>query len=296
MLPRALKANFATAVRRLLRPIVRQVIHYGLSYPAFDRLVREAFVEAAERDFALPFKRQTDSRVSLVTGLNRKEVAQLRRQVASDKVVEVEDTLLTHLIGRWMAGPPYATPDGVARRLPYEATNARAASFARLTRDVVGVDIPVRSVLDELLRTGAAALLPNGDVELRREVHVPATDVEGKLALLGSDPAEVFRTIIHNIEQPDTPWLQRKIVYDNIGSDALPQLKEEARRIGTEYMRRANALLASYDRDRHPGAAGGKRSRVVLGTYYFEEDTPSDVLPPAEEEKPRPPGRIRRTK
>ncbi|HVM97622.1 MAG TPA: DUF6502 family protein, partial [Candidatus Acidoferrales bacterium] len=163
------------------------------------------------------------------------------------------------------------------------------------TREVVGVDIPVRSVLDELLRTGAVELLAGGDVVLRREVHVPAADTEGKLTLLGSDPAEVFATIIHNIEHPDTPWLQRKVVYDNIGSDALAQLEKEARRIGEEFQRRANALLASYDRDRHPHAPGGRRSRVVLGTYYFEEDTPAEAQP-NEERKPRPPGRIRRTR
>jgi hypothetical protein len=297
MLSRALKAHFAAAIRRLLRPIIRQVIAYGMSYPAFDRLVREVFVEAAEGDFALPFKRQTDSRVALVTGINRKEVAQLRQRATSTRAVaEIEDTLATHVIGRWMSGPPYATPDGLARRLPYEAASDRAASFARLVRDVVGVDIPVRSVLDELLHTGAVELLRDGSVELRREVHVPQDGVEGKLTLLGSDPAEVFTSIIHNIEHSETPWLQRKVVYDNIGADALPQLTVEARRLGEEYLRRANALLASYDRDRNPDAPGGKRSRVVLGAYYLEEDASSDAPPPTSAGKSRPPGRIRRSR
>lgn len=298
MLPRALKAHFVSAIRRLLRPIVRQVITYGVSYPAFDRVVREVFVDVAEHDFALAFKRQTDSRIALVSGLNRKEVSQLRRRAAmQEPLPDLEGATITRVIGRWMAGPPYAAPDSIPRRLPYEAAHPRAASFARLARDIVGADIPVRSVLDELLRTGAAELLPNGDVELRREVHLPSGDAEGKLTLLGSDPAELFATIIHNVEHADTPWLQRKVVYNNIGADALAALHAEARRVGEEFIRRANALLASYDRDRSSDAPGGKRSRVVLGAYYFEEAAPGiDPPPPAAGRSPRAPGRIRRSR
>ena len=97
------------------------------------------------------------------------------------------------------------------------------------------------------------------------------TTSEGKFALLGSDPAELFSTIVHNIEHADAPWLQRKVAYDNIGAEALPALQDETRQAGLDFVRRANALLASYDRDRHPDAPGGARSRVVVGVYYFEE-------------------------
>ena len=295
MVSRDLKANFVAALRKLLRPVVRQMISYGVSYSAFDRIVRELFVEVAEEDFALPFKRQTDSRLSLMTGLNRKEIAQLRqRRAQPEQTQSIEDSLITHVMGRWMGGPPYAAPDGTPRRLPYESTDKRLASFARLARDVVGVDIPVRSVLDELLRTGAVQLDSEGNVELSRQAYVPPDGTEGKLTLLGSDPAELFSTIVYNIEHPENARLQRKVVYDNVGSDALPALKEEARRLGEEFIRRSNALLASYDRDRNPEAPGGKRSRVALATFYFEQETPSPEAPPASSEPPHPPGRIRR--
>lgn len=300
MLPRPLKGPFVTAIRRMLRPVVRQLIAYGVTYPAFNRLVRELYIEVADEHFALPFKRQTDSRVALVTGINRKEVSQLRRRRKTKTVdaVEVEDTVMTHVIGRWMAGPPYASAEAHPHRLPYEASSARAASFARLVREV-GPDVPVRSVLDELLHIGVVELLPDGDVCLRREAHVPAADAEGKLTkltLLGSDPAEVFSTIAHNIEHPEAPRMQRKVVYDNIGADAVPVLSKAARDIGEEFIRRANTLLAAYDRDRNPDAPGGKRVRVVLGTYYFEEEAAPTQPPRAGKDASRPPGRIRRSR
>ncbi len=300
MLPRAQKALFVAAIRRMLRPVVRQLIAYGVSHAAFNRLMKEVYVEVAEQDFALPFKRQTDSRLALVTGINRKEISQVRERQATarsapEQPVEVEDTLVTHVIGRWMSGPPYATADGGPRRLTYETDNPRAVTFARLVREL-GVDIPVRSVLDELLRIGAVELLPDGDVVPREEAHIPVADAEGKFALLASDPAEVFSTIMHNIEHADAAWLQRKVVYNNVGSEALAELHAAARRVGEAFIRQANGLLASYDRDRNPRAPGGKRSRVVLGAYYFEEEGTPPEPPAVASADPPPPGRIRRSR
>ena len=294
MLPRALKGRFADAIQRMLRPVVRQLIDYGISFPALSEMIKAVYVDVAEKEFSLPFKRQTDSRLALVTGLNRKEIARLRRRKKSARQpVEVEDTIVTHVIGRWMAGPPYGDRNGKPHRLPYESEDAKVASFARLVRSLA-VDIPVRSVLDELLRQGIVELLPDGAVRLQREAHIPAENLEAKLTLLGSDPAELFATIMHNIEHPDAPRLQRKVVYDNIGSNALAELRAAACAAGEDFIRHANTLLASYDRDRNAAAPGGKRTRVVLGTYYFDEETAPSEPPEDADEPLRPPGRIRR--
>src|SRR5215470_4893564 len=63
---------------RLLRPLVQLCIRSGMTFPALAQLLRELFVNVAEHNFALDEKEQTDSRVSLLTGINRKEVARLR--------------------------------------------------------------------------------------------------------------------------------------------------------------------------------------------------------------------------
>lgn len=292
------KTQMLNAVRTLLRPVVRQLIAYGVSYPALDRLMRQLYVDVAERDFALAFKRQTDSRVALVTGINRKEIATLRgRRATRSATRELEDSVVTHVIGRWLGGPPFATKEGSPRPLLYEAP-ARSPSFSRLVREL-NQDIPVRAVLDELIRTGTVVLRPNGDVVLRQQGRIVADDVEAKIGLLGSEPAELFATIAHNIETAESPWLQRKVVYDNVGAQAISALEAEARQLGEELIRRANVLLASYDRDRNPAAPGGARTRVVLGTYFFADqpDADRDPPPPTDTEPAAaPPGRIRRSK
>ena len=275
MLPGDLRDAFVAALRRMLRPLVRQLVEYAIPYSAFDQLVRELYVDIAERDFALPYKRPTDSRIALVTGLNRKEIARLRG-AAADRAAPAQAPA-TRVIGRWLAGPPFADRRGRPQPLPYEA-RPRAASFSALVR-AVGIDAPVRSMLDELIHAGLVELARDGSAVLRKQANIPDGDPKAKLELLGSDPAEVFSTIVHNIDEADAPWLQRKVVYDNIGADALPALRSASREAGEEFIRRANALLAGEDRDRNPRAPGGRRSRVVLGVYYFEADAEAEAAP-----------------
>ena len=130
MLPRALKEHFTAAIVRMLRVVVRHLIAQGVTHPAVTQMLKEIYLEVAETEFALAFKRQTDSRLALMTGLNRKEISRLRRGRKPLKAaVAVEDNLVTHVIGRWMAGPPYAATDGTPRRLPYDTDRAHVSEL-----------------------------------------------------------------------------------------------------------------------------------------------------------------------
>lgn len=285
------REKLVAALRHLLRPVVRRLLSWDIPYPVFDEIVRSLFVEVADRDLSLPHKRQTDSRISLVTGIHRKEVSRLRALPVERPPRQLERTVTTRLVGRWMAGAPYADRRGRTRTLPYESRRAGDPSFSGLVREA-GFDGPPRSVLDELLRNGVVRMAADGVIELVRDAFVPAVGIEGKLEMLGSDPGEVFSTIAHNIESPGSPWLHRKVVYDNVGSDVLPALREGARDAGEGLVREANALLAAHDRDRNADAPGGRRTRVVVATYYYEEaleaGTPDSLAP----EAARLPGRI----
>jgi hypothetical protein len=292
MLSRSERDAYQRAIQSLMRPIVRQLVAKGLPYSALDGIVRRLYVETAERDFALPFKRPTDSRVSLVTGLHRKEVARLRREkVVPPSQVGSAESIASRVIGRWMAARGYVDERQRPRAIPYEQKSPRGPSLVRLVQDL-GIDIPPRSVLDELIRLGAVVLLPGGDLKLREEGLIPSGNLEQRLPILANDPGELFTTIAHNFDEPETPWFQRKVDYDNIGSDSLLELRQAAKAAGEEFIRVANALLAGRDRDRNKRAPGGRRSRVVMGAYYFESDAEPGLSAARLEDAPvRPKGR-----
>lgn len=282
------KGELIRAVQEILRPLARQLISHGFTFPAFVRVAKEVYIDVATRHFALPFKRQTDSRVALVTGITRKEVGQIRRGqiMRPAQAAHLDYGLATRVVGRWVSERRYLDATGAPRPLPYEATR-RGPSFTGLVAEIGG-DIPPRAVLDELVRVGAAELQPDGNVRLLSRGYIPATGGVEKLAILGSDVAELIAAIVHNIEAPaEQPYLQRKVYYDHIGGDAIDEVRRKVREAGARFAQEINALLARYDRDRNPRAPGGPRKRAVVGIYYFDEDYEP-------EERPTPPRRRRK--
>ena len=256
------------AVRAILRPLVRQLIARGVTYPAFSRLAKEVYIEVGTRHFTLSFKRQTDCRVALVTGITRKEIGQIRRGQAARPAdaMELAHGVAARVVGRWRAAPPYAAPDGAALTLSYDRAGD-AASFVDLVGEIGG-DIPPRAVLDELLRAGAATLTPRDAVRLTAPASLPARDVEAKLARLGTDAAELIEAITHDIEQPSDAFLQRKVFSDHIGAAALPEVRSQVRRLGDDFARAVQQVLGSYERT--AAAPGGAGARAVVAVYYFD--------------------------
>jgi hypothetical protein len=277
------------AIRSILRPLVRQCIAHGLTFPAFARIGKEVFIDVGTRYFALPFKRQTDSRVALVTGITRKEIGQIRRGQAPGRATaeQLDYGLATRVISHWVTEERYRGDGDDVAALPYEATPP-AASFVGLV-DEIGGDIPPRAVLDELIRVGVAELTPDGLVRLAQRAYIPSRSPVEKLAILGADAAQLIDAITHNIDHPaEEAFLQRKVAYDNIGADALAELRARVKQAGGEFLQAMNVLFATYDRDRNPRAPGGERKQAILGLYYLDESHTAPASPPARRQKPRP--------
>ena len=252
-----------------LRPIVRRLLACGVPFGLLEARLRELVVEVAEREFALPGRRQTDSRVSLISGINRKEVHRIRaRGSLPPRLPSFGRNQAAGLISRWRADPRATDGAGRPKPIPYKAT--RGPSFVKLAEQVT-VDLPARAILDELVRTGAAVLRGDGWVVLKSDVYVPRAGRGEKLAMLAEDPAELVETMLRNIfEEVSEPLLQRRVSYDNIGAQAVRKLRRRVRSAAEGFLRRIDRLLANHDRDRNPKAPGGERHLAGLGVYYFE--------------------------
>jgi len=268
-----------------LQPLVKQLLAHGVPFGLLETQLRALFVAVADADFALPGRRQTDSRVSLLTGINRKEVRRLR---AADHGPPAPSSFgmnhATSLISRWMTDPQ-TLERGRPRPLPYQAR--RGPSFMKLARKVTA-DLAPRVLLDELLRSGASELRDGDLVVLTSAAYVAPPRSQEDLQILGEDPRELIETILRNVfAESSELLLQRKVYYDNLGSDAAREIRGELRRAGDRFLRQVDRLLARYDRDRNPRAPGGERHYAGVGVYCFEAAVPPE---------PNRPGTARRTR
>ena len=168
------------ALRRVLRPLVRLMLARAITYPYLCELLKALFVEVADRDFRIGSKVPTDSRVSLVTGVHRKEVNRLRQEMSSDtETVPSVVSLGAQLVAVWLGSARYLNEDGQPRPLARFVSEGGELSFEALVAGV-NSDIRPRVVLDEWLRLGVVHFDEERRVCLNVQAFVPAEGFDEK--------------------------------------------------------------------------------------------------------------------
>jgi hypothetical protein len=264
------RGTLDAAVMRLLRPLVRLLLRHAVPFAAFEALAKRVFVEAALQDFAIPGKKPSISRASILSGLTRKDVQRLVAEpVAADdaQAPTAHYNRAVRVLTGWVRDADFADANGNPRALAADGP----LSFATLAKRHSG-DMPARAVLDELLRVGAVRRRDDGCIEPVARAYVPQKSALDKVAILGNDVADLINTIDHNIQHGAAdPRFQRKVMYHRIDIDALPAFRQLS-------ADQAQALLEKLDRwlaEHHTVPArpkpGAGTARVGMGIYYFEE-------------------------
>lgn len=266
--PKHLQALSASTIR-LLRPLVRMLLRNNVSHRTFAELAKLVYVEVANAEFGIIGKKQTTSRIAILSGLTRKEVQRiLGESPHAETVPEEEYHRASRVITGWVRDPDFG--DGRGHPDPLRMEGKRA-SFSALVKRYSG-DIPVRALLDELLRAGAVKQLKDERICLLARGYIPRKGPVEKLKVLGNDTADLIETIDHNVYQkPTRPRFQRKVMYDNVPVEAAREFQILAAAQGQELLEAIDRWLSHRDRDVNPASRGTGRVRVGLGIYHFEE-------------------------
>src|SRR5512140_8315 len=259
----------SAAVTTLLRPLVRILLRNGIPYRTFSDIAKRVYVEVATEEFGIPGRKQSKSRVSILTGLSRKEVLRVKRlPPLDDQGAGARYNRAARVIAGWVRDHRFRDGTGNPAELPFEGG---AASFMKLVKTYSG-DAPARAVLDELLRVGTVQRIPDGKIRLLERSYVPKTGEIDKIGILGVDASDLIATIGHNIHRPDTPFFQRKVCYASLPLEVLPELKKKAADRGQALLESMDRWMSARDRDVTPGVPGTERKRAGFGIYYFQEN------------------------
>lgn len=261
------------AILRILRPVVRLLLRHGFSFAEFAEIARRAFVDVAYSDFTIETRKQTVSRVAVLTGLSRKEVVRLRLAAEAGPLPEKGPlNRAARVISGWTTDPEFRDERGEALLLPLYG---ETASIAALVKRYSG-DITAGAVLDELLRVGAVEWRDNR-VHLCAHAYVPQLSEVEKVRIMGICGANFLNTVEHNLQHIGADSrLQRAVIYHDLPRPVVDEFK----RLSAE---RSGALLAELNQwlDEHKRRLGAAppplpRYRVGLGLYYFEDVTTED--------------------
>jgi hypothetical protein len=260
-------------VRGVLRPLIRLLLSQGLTYPWLSDLLKEIYVEVANRDFQLDGKRQTDSRVSLLTGVHRKDVRRLRETPeAPAEEAPPMVSLGAQLVGRWASDARYLDDQGLPKPLPRLARHGEV-SFETLVAEV-SKDIRSRPVLDEWLRLGVANVDQNDHVHLNVDAFVPRKGFQEKLFYLGSNVRDHLSAAVDNVSGHEPAWLERSVHYNALSAASVDDLAALAEKSGMQALKAVNRKAMELER-RDANDAQSKR-RINFGIYFYSAPTGED--------------------
>lgn len=260
------------ALDQLLEPLVELMLRGGIPHKAFAEVAKRVYVRVVEREGGIEGRKQTVSRMSVLTGLTRKEVSRVLQEAERPSMQTAERySRASRVVAGWLRDERFLEA-GAPAVLPVDDGSER--SFAELVR-AFGGDVPSRAMLDELERAGTVAV--EGEVvRLVERGYLPKRGEADKLQILGSDVAGLIGTIRRNLDAaPDDAWFQRKVFADNLSVAALPALRRLTAEQGQSLLETLAAWMAEHDCDEHPELEGPSGGRAGIGIYYFEE-TPED--------------------
>jgi len=266
-------APIVVAIRFILRPLVRLLLSNGISFPAFCDLAKSNYVKVADEEFKLESKPQTDSRISLLTGIHRREVNRLRNEPLSAINLSQNASMSALLLTIWNGHAEYLDVHGLPIPLPRLANNCEGISFESMVQSV-SKDFRARVVLDEWLRQGIVTLDSEDRVHLSADAFVQPHDMEEKIYYFGQNIHDHLAATTHNLTDGKPPFLERCVFYDKLTVDSAKELADYSRQVGMDALHAVNKRAAELQKHDHGQADAVYRNN--FGVYNFSEAEAAD--------------------
>jgi hypothetical protein len=268
------RTQLVHTLRRVLKPLVRILFRAGMRFDEFIELLRGIYVEVVVSDAAAADKKITTSRISIVTGVPRRDVERLLSSEDWLKIPKPTDVpALVALLHRWHTDSLFLGPYGVPLEIPFSGGGGR--TFLDL---VAGAPIKIdpHSAFEQLLAAGVVARSGETHVKvLSRSYVMPEPLSAEMLEHFGSAMTNLASTLHVNMT-PNSPvkFLERSVFPD-------AGLPAEFRQEFDTYVReRAHAMLTDVDdwlADLARRPAKNPTDRIPTGVSVYQYVAPPDA-------------------
>jgi hypothetical protein len=255
--------HFLRAIRVALRPLVRFLMLRGVALPALIELLKELYIDAARAEFG---DKASQSRISVATGLHRKDVRRLLEAAPEPDHAPKRVSLAARVMGVWLGRDDTVDADGAPAKLPFAAP-APAPSFSALVESV-SRDVRPRAVLDDWIARGLVRQGDDGLIELQESALAPGADLERMVWYFGRNLRDHVEASAANLRGGDTPRFDGAVFYDGLTPKSVARLRKLADEIGARAIARMNKeALAAATQDE--GAADASQ-RITFGLYWYD--------------------------
>ncbi len=210
----------------IVEPLIAWLIRSGVGYNEFAAALKPVFLAQAQQELLKRNPKPTDSALSLLSGLHRKDV-RASREAASRTMAQVQangsawgkPSMANQVATRWLS------LESATDALPI---NGDSNSFEALARSV-SKDVHPRTVLQELVRLGLAHE-DNGCVHLLRGAFVPDANHKEARELLAGSVADHLNAGVHNLCTRSTnapgprKFLEQSVFANGLSPESIQKL------------------------------------------------------------------------
>jgi hypothetical protein len=261
-------------LRKVLKPLVRILFRAGVRFDEFIELLRGIYVEIVIADAVAAEKRVTTSRISIVSGVPKRDVDRL---IASEdwlKIPKPTDVpALVAILHRWHTDSAFLGPYGVPLEISYSGGGGR--TFLDL---VAGspIQIDAQSAFEQLLVAGVIARSGDTHVKvLSRSYVMPEPLSAEMLEHFGSAMTNLASTLHFNMT-PNSP--SKRLERSVFPGEGLPE--EFAQEFDSYVRERAHAMLSEVDdwlADLARRPLKNPKARIATGVSVFQYVAPADA-------------------
>ena len=264
----SVRLGLLAAYRKLLQPLVRILIRSGISFGEMAEVLKTVFVEVAGRDFDLPERKTSLSRIAIITGLTRKEVAK-QQEILISGALDVDSNLnrVSRVLEGWHTDPTFTGPYGMPMELPFESPTS--ASFASLVRKHSG-DMAPRAMLDELIRVGAIEQTSTGAFKVLVRVYIPRDFHPDALQRFGEVVRDFINTYEFNMDKRPGMGRFERIVFadDGLREDLMPAFDALLRAKGHKFLVELHNWISAQE-NVNVIKKGKRRIKTGVGLYHY---------------------------
>lgn len=268
------------AITNVMRPLVKFLIGRGITFPMFAEILKHIYVEVAAKDFKLsPEKEVTDSRITLLTKVHRKDVRRIRTEQQGFDVPEEglevsmkKTSLGAQIVAKWLADNQYVDEQGEPKKLFIHASKANGQSSFEKLVESINNDIRPRVALDEMLSQKMIVEGDDGIVTLNKSAFIPEEDFEDLMMHFDRNLHDHMAAAVHNIgtDKSAKKFIERSVYYKELTQSSIEQLEEIIENKGMENLISINK--AAYDLAEEDQDKGNNNKRMTFGIYYYADE------------------------